>query len=130
MVKPKFSRWVKWKNRNSLNGLSNPVVYALAVSKEDISDNKFEWIREIKYFGMTNSGGGLKARLKQFDNTINWKEGHGGGERFRYKYREYAKLAEKLFIAVCPIECDVKSKRPEDLLKMGRVAMLEYQRFA
>ena len=59
-----------------------PGVYALAVSEKDISDKKFDWVEEIIYFGMTNSGGGLRARLKQFDNTIIGKEGHGGGEVF------------------------------------------------
>lgn len=130
MIKPKFSQWVKWEKRGYFNGLNNPGVYAIAVSEEDISNNRFEWIEEIKYFGMTNSGGGLKARLKQFDNTIIGKEGHGGGERFRYKYRDYNKLTKKLFVSVCPIECNIKSNRPKDLLKMGEVAYLEYYCFA
>jgi hypothetical protein len=79
---------------------------------------------------MTNSGGGLKARLKQFDNTIIGKEGHGGGERFRYKYRDYEKLIKKLYVSVFSIDCDIKSNRPDDLLKMGDVAYMEYYCFA
>lgn len=79
---------------------------------------------------MTNSGGGLKLRLTQFDNTINGKRGHGGAERVRYKHREYSKLIKKSYVSVCPIECDVKSNSCKDLLKMGEVAKLEYICFA
>ncbi len=82
------------------------------------------------YFGMTNSGGGLRARLTQFDNTIVGKEDHGGGERVRYKYRNYGELTEKLFVSVCPGVCSIKSNKPEDLLKIGEVAYLEYYCFA
>ena len=41
----------------------------------------FDWIKEIIYIGMTNSKGGLKNRLQQFDNTIAGKTGHGGAQR-------------------------------------------------
>ena len=77
MRKNKFSHWVRWESRDTLNGIHNPGVYALALSRKDISYTKFNWRKEIIYFGMTNSRGGLKARLKQFDNTIIGKEGHG-----------------------------------------------------
>lgn len=121
---------MKWNDRNSLEGMSYPGVYALAVSETDISGTEFYWIEKIMYFGMTNSGGGLKARLIQFDNTIVGKEGHGGGERVRYEYRDYDKLAEKLFVSICPVKCIIKSNKPEDLQKMGEVAYLEYYCFA
>ena len=130
MKKPKFSHWVRWENRDNLEAIRYPGVYALVLSDKDISNTPFDWMQGIIYFGMTNSGGGLKARLKQFDNTIVGKEGHGGGERVRYKYRQYKKLSRKLFVSVCPIKCDIKSNRPEDLLKMGVVAYWEYYCFA
>lgn len=130
MIEPEFSHWVEWKNRHALDGISSPGVYALALSNTDISDSDFNWTKEIIYFGMTNSGGGLKARLKQFDDTVVGKEGHGGGERGRYKYRDYAELTKKLFVSVCPVECNVKSNEPEDLLKMGEIAYMEYYCFA
>ena len=37
---------------------------------------------------MTNSIAGIKGRLKQFDNTIIGKGGHGGADRVRYKYQD------------------------------------------
>jgi hypothetical protein len=81
---------------------------------------------------MTNSGGGLQTRLNQFDYTIAQKKRsvHGGAERFLYEYRNYSKLIKKLYVSVCPIECDVKSNKPSDLLKMGEVAWLEYHCFS
>jgi hypothetical protein len=130
MIEPNFSQWVGWNDRDSLGDMEYPGVYALAVSDIDISGTDFNWTKKIMYFGMTNSGGGLKARLRQFDNTIVGKEGHGGGERVRYKYRDYKKFADKLFVSICPVKCNTKSNEPEDLLKMGEVAYLEYYCFA
>lgn len=130
MIKPNFSKWTRWKDRPSLDNITYPGVYALAVSEKDISGKGFDWIKQIVYFGMTNSGGGLRARLKQFDNTIVGKEGHGGGERVRFEYRNYDELANNLFVSVCPVKCNIKSNAPEDLLKMGEVAYLEYYCFA
>jgi len=129
-MKPKFSKWVSWSERDKLNGIKYPGVYALAVSEKDLSNTKYTLCEEIKYFGMTNSGGGLKSRLKQFDNTIIGKSGHGGAERFLYEYKNYDRLVKKLFVSVCPVKCDVKSNNPKDLLKMGEIACLEYYCFA
>jgi len=41
---------------------------------------------------MTNSISGLKGRLKQFDNTIIGKAGHGGADRVRFKHQNYEQL--------------------------------------
>ncbi len=130
MVKPIFSKWVSWTERNKLNGIKYPGVYALAVSEIDLSNKKYSLRKEIEYFGMTNSVGGLKSRLKQFDNTIIGKSGHGGAERFLFKYKNYNILSKKIFVSICPVECNVKSNNPKDLLKMGEVAWLEYFCFA
>jgi hypothetical protein len=132
MIKPKFSLWVSWEERNKIDGLRNPGVYALAITTKDISKTPFEYLKEIVYFGMTNSGGGLQSRLNQFDYTIAQKKRsvHGGAERVLYKYKNYSKLIKKLFVSACPVECNVKSNSPADLLKMGDVAKLEYSCFA
>lgn len=130
MFAPRFSRWVYWKNRHTLEGVNYAGVYALAVSSTDISDSEFDWINEIVYFGMTNSRGGIRSRLKQFDDTVSGKEGHGGAERVRYKYRDYGQLTERLFVSICSVPCNTRSSKPEDLLKMGEVAYMEYYCFA
>ncbi|PKP55844.1 hypothetical protein CVT91_14535 [Candidatus Atribacteria bacterium HGW-Atribacteria-1] len=122
----KFSNWIKWSNRNKLNDLQYPGVYVISKNEDDIDNNSFTWIREIIYIGMTNSKRGLKRRLRQFDNTIFGKEGHGGAKRVRYKYKDYGKLIKCLYVAICSFKCDVNSNKEKDLLIMGKVTEYEY----
>jgi hypothetical protein len=77
---------------------------------------------------MTNSAGGLRGRLQQFDNTIKGvRNQHGGADRVRYKYRSYEHLQRRLYVAVAVFKCSVNSTRPVDLRVMGRVAQYEYE---
>jgi len=127
----KFSNWIKWSDRNKLNDLQYPGVYAIAKNEHNIDNNSFAWIREIIYVGMTNSKKGIKNRLRQFDKTIFGKEGHhGGAKRVRYKYQDYGKLIKCLYVAIRPFKCDVSSNKEKDLLIMGKVAEYEYICFA
>ena len=128
MIRPRFSHWMRWEERNTIDGIKNPGVYALAITTKNLSNRPFDYIKEIVYFGMTNSIRGLKARLNQFNYTIAQKKRnvHGGAERILYKYDDYLTLTKKLYVSICPIECDVTSNSPEDLLKIGEVAWLEY----
>jgi len=121
-----FSKWAKWPKRGQLLGLKSPGVYILAISTKNLSGCDFKWTPDVKYIGMTNSQAGLKGRLKQFDNTIRGREGHGGARRFRYKHKNYDSLTKKLYVCIYAIECDVKSNSPKDLRAMGEVAKLEY----
>lgn len=131
MLKVKFTQWAKWFDRESLNGIRHPGVYVCAHSDEGFfPPEKFDWVKQVIYIGMTNSVGGLKARLKQFDNTIRGKTGHGGADRVRYKYQNYQKFADSLYVAIASFPCDVKSNNPEDLRIMGEVAKFEYDCFA
>lgn len=125
-----FSRWEAWVKRTALAGLAHPGVYALAISPTDIATTAFSWRPEIIYIGMTNSKGGLKSRLQQFDNTIKGGEGHGGGHRVRFKHPDYPKLTSQLFVSVYPWNCDVTSNDPANLRIMGAVAKYEYECFA
>ena len=97
---PHFSTWALWQERANLDGLQFPGVYALAISDGDIAGAAFSWREEIVYVGMSNAKGGLKARLKQFENTIRGREGHGGGCRVRFKHPDYSRLAARLFVSV------------------------------
>ncbi|MFO0965783.1 MAG: hypothetical protein U0793_09400 [Gemmataceae bacterium] len=124
-----FSDWRKWLERNAMPDLGYPGVYALATSPTDLSATPFSWPSEIVYVGMTNAKGGLKARLKQFEDTIRGREGHGGAQRVRFKHRDYQLLTAQLFVSVCPYACDVKND-PENLRIMGEVAKHEYECFA
>ena len=125
-----FSQWASWSDRGLLAGLAHPGVYALAIAEESLHRVAFDWIQRIAYFGMSNSIGGLKARLKQFDDSIRGRPGHGGGERFRNKHTDPKVLAAKLYVSIWPEPCDVNRKSVEDLLAMGRVAQREYACFA
>lgn len=126
----RFSRWQEWRTRDELEDLHFPGVYAIAISQKDLSGKAFAWQPQIVYFGMTNSVAGLKGRLKQFDNTINGKTGHGGAERFRHDFPRSSGLQEQLYVAVAVFKCKVTSNVPSDLLKMGSVAKAEYECFA
>ena len=121
-----FSNWVRWQERNRLSDIKCPGVYVIAISERDLNDSEFGWIGEIKYIGMTNSMGGLKSRLQQFENTISGKEGHGGARRFRFRYKNYDELVKRLYVSVRPFRCDVKSNNEQGLVTMGKVAEFEY----
>ena len=125
-----FTMWVHWTDREQLPGMLYPGIYALAISADNISGVKFSWVSEIVYIGMTNSKGGLRSRLGQFENTIRGKDGHGGGHRVRFKHPDYAALVSDLYVAVCAFACDVMSEEPLDLRIMGDVAKQEYECFA
>ncbi len=130
MNSERFSPWKNWLARESLIDIRFPGVYALAISTDDLSDRQFTWQPQIVYFGMTNSISGLKGRLKQFDNTINGKTGHGGADRFRHDFSQAKELHSRLYVAVLPYECDIRSNTPADLITMGSVAKAEYECFA
>ena len=130
MDSQRFSPWRAWLARESFAQLRFPGVYALALTIDDLSDQAFSWLPQIVYFGMTNSIAGLKGRLKQFDNTIIGKTGHGGAERFRHDFPQASELYPRLYVAVLPFECNVTSNSPEDLITMGNVAKAEYECFA
>jgi len=119
-----------WSHRNELNGIHYPGIYAIAISEDSLEGRPFELKKEISYFGMTNSIGGLRSRLNAFNSTISGKKGHGGAKRFAYKYPVYNDLVGHLYVSVHPIKCDPKTNLPSDLRKMGDVAKLEYEYFA
>ena len=125
-----FSDWFAWNERAGIPGKKFPGIYAIVISKKNISGGKFTWRKDISYIGMTNSKGGLNARLNQFDAVLKERSGHGGAERFRYDYEDGKKLASLLYVSVIPFECDVLSREPADLLIMGSVAMAEYEAWA
>jgi hypothetical protein len=140
-----FTHWKRWRDRgsfwNDMDSFPNkrvPGVYAIAETDDDLSGNPFSLRKDIVYFGMTHSKGGIKSRLDQFDNSILDKQknpGHGGADRMKYKHRierhwGYEKYASRLFVSIFPIKCDVESKSPGDLRKKGDIRSLEYECFA
>jgi len=128
----RFSKWVKFDQRDKLRNTHYPGVYAIAISNKNLAGTRFKWTKAIRYFGFTNAVGGLRGRLNQFNNTLRDKSGpgHGGAQRFRQKYRNGNALAKKLYIAVCPFACDVSANKPKDLTAMGDAVRSEYLAFA
>ena len=53
-----------------------------------------------------------------------------GAQRVQFKYRDTKTLRKKLYVAICPFKCDVKSTARKDLLTMGNVARSEYTALA
>ena len=124
-----FTNWVKWEDRNTLVGINYPGIYCIAVSRKSL--NTFSFIPELEYIGMTNSKGGLKSRLRQFDDTIKMKRtNHGGADRFLYQYENYEEVKDNIYVAICSFECDTKNPTPKDLRVMGEVAKCEYDCWA
>jgi hypothetical protein len=126
MKKRRLSRWLRWLDRNQHLGVHFPGVYVIAYTRGRLAGKLFAWRPEIIYIGMTNSAGGLRSRLQQFDNTIAGKTRHGGADRVRFRYRKYKPLSRRLFVAVAVFDCDVTSTSPTDLRVMGDVAQFEY----
>lgn len=75
---------------------------------------------------MTNSKGGLKSRLRQFENTIKGKNEHGGAQRVRYKHENYDNFIKNAYVSVKFFECTPASNNFKDILIMGDVAKFEY----
>jgi len=127
----RFSPWVRWADRNKLQHLNFPGVYALAISKYGISGKPFSWIKEVVYVGMTNAARGLRGRFEQFNDTVVGRRTvHGGAERFLHDYPREQDLVPFLYVAVAPFKCSVTSIRHDDLITMGDVAKAEYECFA
>jgi hypothetical protein len=125
----KFTNWIKWEDRNELEGINYPGIYCIAVSNNLL--NTFSFIPELKYIGMTNSKGGLKNRLNQFSATIRMKSiNHGGADRFLYDYQNYDEVKDNLYVAIYSFKCDTKNPSPIDLRIMGDVAKCEYDCWA
>ncbi|MDP3314076.1 hypothetical protein [Lutibacter sp.] len=125
----KFTNWIKWENRNELEGIRYIGIYCIAVSDKLL--NEFNFIQDLEYIGMTNSKGGLKSRLNQFDTTIKKKRtNHGGADRFLYEYENYEIIKNNIYVAIHSFECNNKIPSPNDLRIMGEVAKCEYDCWA
>ena len=125
-----FSPWYRWNDRGEYSGIEYPGVYAVAISKGDISEEKFSFRKEIVYVGMSNAVKGLDGRLKQFDSTIKYLDKpsqHGGADRVRYKHQNYQALVKKLYVSLRHFRCFPANETAQDLRTMGKVANAEFQ---
>ncbi len=130
MYEDDFSNWRSWTERGDHVDISLPGVYAIALTGESLAGHSFSWRKDIISIGMTNAVAGLKGRLKQFDNTMVGKRGHGGADRVRFKHRDYRAFCKQAYVAVASFQCDPASNVPKDLRIMGNVTRFEYWCFA
>jgi hypothetical protein len=128
----KFSQWMKFDDREQLDNMAWPGVYAIAISRTNIAGTAFRYLKEISYFEFTNSTSGIRGRLNQFNNTLRDRRGpgHSGAQRFWHRYANGDALAKMLYVSVCSFKCDVSSNAPKDLRTIGNVVRAEYLAFA
>lgn len=126
----KFSNWILWENRKKYAQRNNPGIYMISITNKNLQGKKVNF-KDVSYIGMTNSHGGLISRWKQFDNSIHNKScpGHSGGRKVYKELGSYDKWTKKLHVCAMPIKCNVnkKNRTPEDLIKIGEIAYLEYK---
>lgn len=127
MYERRFSEWRSWDERDAQPNCGSPGVYAVAITPQLIRGRPFSWSRNIVYIGMTNSIGGLRARLRQFDKTMAGTLRHGGADRVRFKHRGYSSFVKKAYVAVAVFKCQPEVCSSRDLRIMGEVARFEYR---
>jgi hypothetical protein len=122
--------------KNSGGDYIHPGVYLLAYSSKTLSGQRVN-PRDVLYVGMTNSAGGLRSRLSQFQKCLEGGKPHGPGVRFYKKClgcRRYSRLRKRkrfFFVALAvPCESDKSEAEPCDFVEMGKVASLEYEAIA
>jgi len=115
--------------------LRYPGVYLLAYTAKDIAGQKIR-IDDVYYVGMSNSAGGVRARLRQFKSALEKGCGHSAGNHCfaQNRSRAFSGLRGKkafFFTSLCVPCSGLKSSgTPEDFRKMGFVACLEYYAIA
>lgn len=126
-----FSSWYHWVEREKYPGIGFPGLYAAAITDIDFSGAAFSYQPETVYIGMSNALGGLRGRLRQFDNTVKLiRCEHGGADRVLFRHQDYGTLLPRLFVALWHVECDPASESPAALRSMGQVACSEFEAFA
>jgi hypothetical protein len=128
------SRWTPLHSDQHSNvGFRNPGVYLLAYSSKRLEGQRVQ-INDVYYVGMSNSRGGVTARLKQFKNALERGYGYSAGDYcYKQNKRPFSKLGNRrkfYFVAWC-IDVSRKSDlTPGQLRKMGHVTCLEYYAIA
>lgn len=123
----RFSIWHSWTERDEHEAATFPGVHVVAITRSRLKGRRFSWLDDIAYIGMTNSIAGLKSRLRQFDRTMAGKLEHGGADRVRFRYRDYARFTKRAYVAVAAFRSNPASNLAQDLRVMGNVARFEYQ---
>jgi hypothetical protein len=128
-------RWLHADRWSDDERLRYPGVYLLAYGANELDGQKIK-IDDVYYVGMSNSAGGVRARLRQFKSALERGYGHSAGNHCyqQNKERPFSKLGKgkKFYFAALCAECSSlkSSARPNDFRTMGDVACLEYYAIA
>ncbi len=122
----------QWAN---IDLLQFPGVYLLAYDARALEGQRVR-VDDIYYVGMSNSAGGVRARLKQFKSALEKGGRHSGGNHC-YKQNKQTPFSElptrkKFYFTAWCLRCDSLKRRakPDDFRKMGMIACLEYYAIA
>ncbi len=122
-IKYNFTSWTKWESREELPGIAAPGVYAIAITEKDIGGQKFKWVPEIVYFGVSDE---IKGRLKNFHRVISQKAiNHSGARKLTKQYPDYSILLPRLYVAIHTIGRTSFQKSPDCWKKLGDARQLE-----
>jgi hypothetical protein len=127
-----FSTWYRWDERHNIPKRHLPGVYLISLTRKNLQGTSPDF-SDVSYIGMTNSKKGLAGRLGQFWQGIRGIRGrHAGGDNVFESLQHYDTWSSRLriFVAVMPVDCNTVFPTPNDLIKMGWVAFLEYEAFA
>ncbi len=113
-MKPKFSEWTKFSNREKLAGINVPGVYLLAHFERKPSGRANFTSDRIVYIGETTSQTILK-RLYQFQRSaFKKKTSHSGGGSYNDKCLLGKAVTEEpnnLCVAILPVNKEYKERK-------------------
>jgi hypothetical protein len=96
----KFTPWVRWSERTTLEGVHLPGVYLLSHLNARLVGHADPQVKDVIYIGET-CGNSLLERWRQLDRAAcRGKRGHSGGLSYR---RLFGQPAGNLHVAAFPV---------------------------
>lgn len=96
----RFSKWFRWQERDSAEGMECPGVYLLAHFPSGAPSETDSGAGEIVYVGET-CGQNLQKRLRQFEKSaMTGEHAHAGGRTYHNKIGQ---IKGDLYVAVWPM---------------------------
>lgn len=126
LPKVKFTRWLRWKERDKIPDSNKPGVYALAKFNHRPPPGSADPLdKNIIYFGETCRQS-LRARWNQFNRSaFKGKAGHAGGKNYRETYGDNGL---DLYVAACPVSIPDEALRSSFIRFLERKIILDYVR--
>ena len=124
-----FSRWVRWTDRLTLDGIDSPGVYVLAHFNKPPRRAANTRVREVIYIGET-CGQSLRKRWRQFHRSaFEGKDGHSGGKTYRTHRESFGRAwRDSLCVSAFPVNSLGDELRPLFIRFVERKLILDYAR--